>query len=124
VILTGAGPPKTSRATPPSDFTDLSTLCIKLRRPFPVATFKNYSQERPGMIMYIIRIRLQKLVYKDVEGKSIPILKEHIVAFQVRFVFHTVHDHTVPTPTLKEFFKHSIIIQEKSMLVKKKPYPR
>ena len=71
--------------------------------------------------MHVIRIRLQKLVYKDVEWESIPISKEHIVAFQVRFIFHTIHDHTVSTPTLKEFFKHVTIIQEKSISVKKKP---
>jgi hypothetical protein len=60
-------------------------------------------------------------VYKDVERKSIPILEEHIVAFQIGFVFHTVHDHTVPTYALKELFKHTAIIQEKSISVKKKP---
>jgi hypothetical protein len=98
MILTGIGPPKTSWTTPPSNFTDLSTFSIKLWCPFVVATFKNYSKKRPGMIMHIVRVTLEKLVYKDVEGKSIPISKEHIVAFQIGFVFHTVHDHTVPAP--------------------------
>ena len=72
--------------------------------------------------MHIVRIALEKLVYKDVEWKSISVFEEHIVAFQIGFVFHTVHDNTVPAPALKEFFKHTAIIQEKSILVKKKPY--
>ena len=71
--------------------------------------------------MYVIWVTLEKLVYKDVEWKSVPVSEEHVVAFQVRFVFHTVHDHTVPTQTLKEFFKHMAIIQQKSIAVKKKP---
>ena len=71
--------------------------------------------------MHVIRIALEKLVYKDVEWESIPIFKEHIVAFQVRLVFHTVHDYTVPTQTFKEFFNHTSIIQESDFLVKKKP---
>jgi len=64
------------------------------------------------MIMHVIWITLEKLVYKDVEWESIPILEEHIVAFQIGFVFHTVHDHTVPPQSLKEFFKHTAIIQD------------
>jgi hypothetical protein len=70
------------------------------------------------MIMHIVRITLEELVYKDVEWESIPISKEHIVAFQIGFVFHTVHDHTVPSQLLKEFFKHIAIIQENSIVVK------
>lgn len=70
------------------------------------------------MIMYIIWITLEKLVYKDVEGKPISISKEHIVAFQIGLVFHSVHDHTIPAQTLKEFFKHSAIIQDFEYLVK------
>jgi hypothetical protein len=62
--------------------------------------------------MYIIRITLEKLVYKDVEGKSIPILEEHIVAFQIRLIIHAVHNYTIPTQTFKEFFKHMAIIQD------------
>ena len=62
--------------------------------------------------MHIVRITLEKLVYKDVEWKSIPVFKEHIVAFQIGFVFHTVHDYAISTQSLKEFFKHTAIIQD------------
>ena len=71
--------------------------------------------------MHVIRITLEKLVYKDVEWKPISISKEHIVAFQIGLVFHSVHDHTVPTYALKEFFKHVTIIQDFEYSVKKKP---
>ena len=73
------------------------------------------------MIMHIIRITLEKFVYKDVEWKPISISKEHIVAFQIGLVFHSVHNHTVPTPALKEFFKHTAIIQDFEYSVKKNP---
>jgi hypothetical protein len=83
-----------------------------LRSPFPVAAPKDYGQERPRMVMHVIGVTLEKLVYKNIEWKSISILEEHVVAFQIGFVFHTVHDHTVPSPALKEFFKHIVIIQD------------
>jgi hypothetical protein len=72
--------------------------------------------------MYIIRITLEKLVYKDVERESFPILEKHIVAFQVRLTIHTVHDYAISTQTLEEFFKHMDIIQQILISVKKKPY--
>jgi hypothetical protein len=57
-------------------------------------------------------------VYKDVERESFPILEKHIVAFQVRLTIHTVHDYAISTQSLKEFFKHTVIIQEKLIVVK------
>ena len=48
-------------------------------------------------------------MHKDVEWESFAILQEHVVAFQVRLAIHTVHDHTVPIPTLKEFFNHNVL---------------
>jgi hypothetical protein len=98
-MITG-GPVKTkmSGTTPFLYFANLLPTQIKMRNPFPVATLQNKGKVRPRMVMHIVWVRFQKLVYKDIEWKSIPISKEHIVAFQVRFVFHTVHDHTVPTP--------------------------
>ena len=71
--------------------------------------------------MYIFGIALEKLVYKDVERKPFAISKKHIVAFQIRLIVHSVHDHTVPTQAFKEFFKHTSIIQDPEFLVKKKP---
>ena len=71
--------------------------------------------------MYIFGITFEKLVYKDIKRKSIPIFEKHIVAFQVRLVVHSVHDHTVPTQAFKEFFNHTSIIQDPEFLVKKKP---
>ena len=68
--------------------------------------------------MHVVRIAFEELVYKDIEGKSISISKEHVVAFQIGFVFHTVHNHTVPTYALKEFFKHTVIIQDFKYSVK------
>lgn len=72
--------------------------------------------------MYIFGIALEELVYKDIERKSFAISKKHIIAFQVRLIVHTVHDHTVPTQAFKEFFNHTSIIQDPEFLVKKKPY--
>jgi len=74
------------------------------------------------MVMYIIWIRLQELVYKHIEWESFPVLEKHIVAFQVRLTIHTVHDYTISTQTLEEFFKHMMIIQQILFSVKKKPY--
>jgi hypothetical protein len=121
VKLVSPGPTETARTAPFGNFGCLATLGIKLWCPLPVATLKNYSKKRPGMIMYIIRITLEKLVYKDVEWKSISISKEHIVAFQIGLVFHTVHNYTVPSHALKEFFKHVTIIQDLEYSVKKNP---
>jgi hypothetical protein len=121
VVLIGSCPTETAGTAPLGKLANLFTPAVKLRTPFPVATFQYYSKEWPGMIMYIIWITLEKLVYKDVEWKPISVSEKHIVAFQVRFVFHTVHDNTVPTYALKEFFKHVTIVQQISISVKKKP---
>jgi hypothetical protein len=70
------------------------------------------------MVMQVVRVRLQKLVYKDIEWKTFAISEEHIVAFQIGLVVHTVHDHTVPTQAFKEFFQHVAIVIEKTFVVK------
>lgn len=70
--------------------------------------------------MQVVGIRLQKLVHKDVERESFSVFEEHIVAFQIGFVVHSVHDHTVPAPALKEFFDHAVLYTEKHLLVKRK----
>ena len=71
--------------------------------------------------MHIFSVAFEELVYKDVERKSFTVPEKHIVAFQIRLIVHTVHDHTVPTQAFKKFFKHMNIIQESEFLVKKKP---
>ena len=60
-------------------------------------------------------------MYKDIEWESVPIFQEHIVAFQIRFAIHTVHDHTVPIPTLKEFFNHSVLYMIRNYRSRKNP---
>jgi hypothetical protein len=122
VIGAGTGPTKTAGTTPTSDLTNLLTLAIELWPPLPVPTTQDNGKEGPRMVMQVVRVRLQKLVYKDVEWKTFTIFQEHIVAFQIRFVVHTVHNHTVPTQAFKEFFKHILIIQQKLLEVNKKPY--
>jgi hypothetical protein len=73
------------------------------------------------MIMHIIRITLEEFVYKDIEGKTLAVFQEHVVAFQIRFAIHTVHDHTVPVQLFKKSFNHTVIVHETELLVKKKP---
>ena len=71
--------------------------------------------------MYIFGVALEELVYKDVERESFTVSEKHIVAFQIRLIVHPVHDDTIPAPALKEFFKHTVIIQELGFSVKKNP---
>jgi len=112
MIRVGAGGAKTARAAPLGNLAHLLTVWVKLRAPFPVAASKDKCGKGPRMVMQVVGVWLEKLVYKDVERKSISIFEEHIVAFQIRFVVHSVHDNTVPTQALKEFFKHTAIIQD------------
>ena len=71
--------------------------------------------------MHVIWIRLQKLMHKDVEWESVSVLQEHVVAFQVRFAIYPVHYHTVPIPTLKEFFNHNVLYTIRNYRSRKNP---
>ena len=73
------------------------------------------------MIMHIVWVRLQKFMHKDVEWESVPVSKKHVVAFQIRLAIHTVHDNTVPIPTLKEFFNHNVLYTELNKRSRKNP---
>jgi hypothetical protein len=97
-------------------------LAVELWPPLPISATQDNGKERPWMVMQVVRIRFQKLVYKDVEWKAFAIFEEHIVAFQIGLIVHAVHDHTVPAQTFKEFFQHMMIIQQKLLEVNKKPY--
>ena len=71
--------------------------------------------------MHIIWIRLEEFMHKDVEWELFSISKKHIVTFQIRFVIHSVHDHTVPIPLLKEFFKHNVLYTKQNLRSRKSP---
>jgi hypothetical protein len=118
VIGSGAGPTKTTGTTPTSNLTNLLTLAVELWAPLPITATQDDGKEGPGMVMQVVGVRFQKLVHKDIEWKTFAIFEEHIVAFQIGLVVHTVHDHTVPTQAFKEFFKHVAIVIEKSFVVK------
>jgi len=121
VICFSTSKSKTARPTPFGNFVDLVALGIKLRSPLPVATSQDQCGIGPGMIMHIVRVRLQKLMHKDVEWESVPVFEKHVVAFQVRFAIYPVHDNTVPIPLLKEFFNHSVLYTEINKRSRKNP---
>ena len=121
VICFGTGPSKTTWTAPYTIFVYLVATGVKHRNPLPVTTLQYDSEVGPGMVMYIVWIRLQKFMHKDVEWESVPVLEKHIVAFQVGLAVHTVHDHTVPIPTLKEFFNHSVLYTIQNYWSRKNP---
>jgi len=69
------------------------------------------------MIVQVIGVALEELVYEHIERKPFPVFQEQIVAFQIGFVVLTIHDHTVSSQALEEFFQHISIIAQQDLLV-------
>jgi hypothetical protein len=88
--------------TPFGQLTDLLTLSIELRNPFPVSTFEDHSKVGPGMIMHIIGVAAQKMMQENVEREIVAVSEKQIVAFQVRTIFHTIHHNSLATHTVQK----------------------
>jgi hypothetical protein len=95
MITVGAADSEVSWPTPMTDFAGLSTVGIKLRHPFIVATSQDQRGIRPRMIMHVIRVTLEELVQEHIERKPFAIFEEKVIPFQVRFVVLAIHDHPV-----------------------------